>query len=111
MLRQLSIKNFAIVESVTMEFGQGFNVLTGETGAGKSLIVDALYFLLGDRINTDTIRSGEERAVVEALFQVEPRSTVLKKLSEWGIDASGGEVLIKREYTRSSGKTKSLVNG
>src|SRR5579871_4216524 len=101
MLRQLSIKNFAIVESVTLEFGKGFNVLTGETGAGKSLIVDALYFLLGDRINTDMIRAGEERAVVEAFFQIEPKSAVLKKLAEWGIEAPGGEVLVKREYTRS----------
>ena len=111
MLRQLSIKNFAIVESVTMEFGPGFNVLTGETGAGKSLIVDALYFLLGDRINADMLRAGEERAVVEALFQVPLKSSAIKKLSEWGIDASRGEMLVKREFNRSSGKTRSFVNG
>lgn len=111
MLRQLSIKNFAIVESVTLEFEPGFNVLTGETGAGKSLIVDALYFLLGDRISADTLRSGEERAVVEALFQVPPKSPAIPKLSEWGIESKGGEILIKREFTRSSGKTRSFVNG
>src|SRR5665213_1546714 len=111
MLRQLSIKNFAIVDSVTMEFGEGFNVLTGETGAGKSLIVDALYFLLGDRINADMIRQGEERTVVEALFQVPPKGKVTQKLFEWGIEAPYGEILIKRELTRSAGKTKSLVNG
>jgi len=111
MLRQISIKNFAIVDSVTMEFGEGFNVLTGETGAGKSLIVDAIYFLLGDRINADMIRLGEERTVVEALFQVQPKSLVIRKLAEWGIDAPYGEILIKRELTKASGKTKSLVNG
>jgi DNA repair protein RecN (Recombination protein N) len=111
MLRQLSIKNFAIVDSVTMEFGLGFNVLTGETGAGKSLIVDALYFLLGDRINVDMIRQGEERTVVEALFQVPAKGLVTRKLAEWGIEAPYGEILIKRELTRSAGKTKSLVNG
>jgi DNA repair protein RecN (Recombination protein N) len=111
MLRQLSIKNFAIVESVTMEFGSGFNVLTGETGAGKSLIVDALYFLLGDRINADMLRAGEDRAVVEALFQVSLKSSAIKKLAEWGIDASQGEMLVKREFNRSSGKTRSFVNG
>ncbi len=111
MLRQLSIKNFAIVDSVIMEFGEGFNVLTGETGAGKSLIVDAIYFLLGDRINVDMIRQGEERTVVEALFQVPAKGSVVKKLAEWGIDAPYCEILIKRELTRSSGKTKSLVNG
>src|SRR5580658_5283905 len=87
MLRQLSIKNFAIVDLVTMEFGPGFNVLTGETGAGKSMIVDALYFLLGDRI------------------------TAVKKLAEWGISVSNDEILIKREFTRSAGKTRSFVNG
>ncbi len=111
MLRQLSIKNFAIVESVAMEFGPGFNVLTGETGAGKSLIVDALYFLLGDRITADMLRAGEDRAVVEALFQVPLKSSAIKKLSEWGIDASHGELLVKREFNRSSGKTRSFVNG
>lgn len=111
MLRQLSIKNFAIVESVTMEFGPHFNVLTGETGAGKSLIVDAMHFLLGDRINADTLRSGEERAVVEALFQVPGKSPAIPKLAEWGIGCDHGEILVKREYTRSSGKTRSFVNG
>ena len=111
MLRQLTIKNFAIVDSITMEFGPGFNVLTGETGAGKSLIVDALYFLLGDRISADMLRAGEERALVEALFQVPIKGSAAKKLAEWGIGVSNGEILIKREFTRSSGKTRSFVNG
>ncbi|HUO58012.1 MAG TPA: DNA repair protein RecN [bacterium] len=111
MLRQLSIRNFAIVDSVTLEFAPGFNVLTGETGAGKSLIVDALYFLLGDRMAADMLRAGEERAVAEALFQVPAKGAVTHKLSEWGINATSGEVLLKREFTRSSGKTRSFVNG
>ena len=111
MLRQLSIKNFAIVESVSMEFGPGFNVLTGETGAGKSLIVDALYFLLGDRINADMLRAGEERAVAEALFTVPSQGSAVKKLAEWGISAPNDEILVKREFTRSSGKTRSFLNG
>ena len=111
MLRQLSIKNFAIVDSVSLEFGAGFNVLTGETGAGKSLMVDALYFLLGDRIAADMLRAGEERAVVEALFQIPAKGAAVKKLHEWGMEAPNGEVLIKREFARSSGKTRSFVNG
>jgi DNA repair protein RecN (Recombination protein N) len=111
MLRQLSIKNFAIVESVTLEFAQGFNVLTGETGAGKSLIVDALYFLLGDRISADMLRAGEDRAVVEALFQLLPMSSAGLKLAEWGIACDNGEMLIKREFSRSSSKTRSFING
>ena len=73
MLRQLTIKNFAIVESVSLEFGPHFNVLTGETGAGKSLIVDALYFLLGDKIDPEMLPTEGERMVVEALFQMPSR--------------------------------------
>src|SRR5579859_2011490 len=111
MLRQLSVKNFAIVDSVQMEFGPHFNVLTGETGAGKSLIVDALYFLLGDRITADILRTGEERALAEALFQVPVKSPAIQKLSEWGIEVPGGEILVKREFSRSSGKTRSFLNG
>ena len=111
MLRQLSVKNFAIVESVQMEFGPGFNVLTGETGAGKSLIVDALHFLLGDRITADVLRKGEERAVAEALFQTPAKGPAVQKLAEWGIGAAQGEILVKREYSRSSGKTRSFLNG
>ena len=99
------------MDSVTLEFAPGFNVLTGETGAGKSLIVDALYFLLGDRMAADMLRAGEERAVAEALFQVPAKGAVTRKLSEWGINATSGEVLVKREFTRSSGKTRSFVNG
>ncbi|HVM32165.1 MAG TPA: DNA repair protein RecN, partial [bacterium] len=111
MLKSLSIKNFAIVDSVTLEFGPGFNVMTGETGAGKSLIVDALHFLLGDRINLDMLRQGEERALVEALFQLGPRDPLLAKLAEWGFEAPGGELIVKREFTRASGKTRSFLNG
>src|SRR5579872_2278816 len=94
-----------------MEFGPGFNVLTGETGAGKSLIVDALYFLLGGRITADMLRAGEERAIVEALFQLPAKGSAIKKLAEWGINAPQGEILVKREFTRSAGKTRSFVNG
>jgi DNA repair protein RecN (Recombination protein N) len=111
LLRQISIKNFAIVDSVTLEFGPGFNVMTGETGAGKSLIVDALHFLLGDRIKLDMLRQGEERALVEALFHLPARHKVLGKIKEWGIDVRDGELVVKREFTRSSGKTRSYING
>jgi len=111
MLRQLSIKNFAIVDSVGLEFGPKFNVLTGETGAGKSLIVDALYFLLGDRIDSELLPTGGERTVVEALFQISNVHPLNPLLKEKGIDPQGGEIHIKREFTRSSGKTRSFING
>jgi len=111
MLRQLSVQNFAIVDRVDLEFEPGFNVLTGETGAGKSLLVDALYFLLGERLDPSMLRAGEEKASAEALFQVRPGSPALAKIAEWGLDAVDGEILLRREYTRSSGKTRSTVNG
>ncbi len=111
MLSQLSIKNFAILDSITLEFGPGFNVMTGETGAGKSIIVDALYFLLGDRISNDMLRAGQEKVTVEALFQVSGDSPALTKLSEWGIETKDHEILVKREYTLSAGKTRSFING
>jgi DNA repair protein RecN (Recombination protein N) len=111
MLRQISINNFAIVDSVILEFGPGFNVLTGETGAGKSLIVDGLYFLLGDRFDPEFLRVGEERMWVEAIFQASPDSSVVELLREKGIDPQDGEIHMKREYSRSSLKTRSFING
>jgi len=110
-LRHLSVQNFAIVDRVDLEFEPGLNVLTGETGAGKSLLVDALYFLLGDRLDPGILRTGEEKATAEALFQLEPSSPAIAKLSDWGLEAPGGEILLKREFNRSSGKTRSFVNG
>jgi DNA repair protein RecN (Recombination protein N) len=111
MLRQLSVQNFAIVDRVDLEFEPGFNVLTGETGAGKSLLVDALYFLLGERLDPSVLRSGAEKASAEALFQMKPSSPALAKVAEWGFDTQDGEILLRREYSRSSGKTRSTVNG
>ncbi|MGH7830938.1 MAG: AAA family ATPase, partial [Candidatus Binatia bacterium] len=68
MLRELRIKNFAVIDQVALELGSGLNVLTGETGAGKTIILNALGLILGGRISSDIIRGGEEEAVVEALF-------------------------------------------
>ena len=70
MLTELRIRNFAIIESVTLPLGEGFNVLSGETGAGKSIIVGALGLLLGERASADLIRSGAEKATVEGVFDV-----------------------------------------
>ena len=73
MLREIHIKNFSIIDNVHIEFVEGFNVLTGETGAGKSIIIDALSLALGERAAGDFIRSGEKEAVVEAFFDVPPK--------------------------------------
>src|SRR5512138_3291689 len=84
MLTELRIKNFAIIESLTLPLAPGFNVLTGETGAGKSIIVGALGLLLGERASGDLIRTGADRAVVEGVFDVAGHSTAIAVLDEIG---------------------------
>lgn len=112
MLTDLNIRNFAIIDKLHVEFGGGFNVLTGETGAGKSILLGALGLLLGDRARTDIVRSGEEDAAVEAVFRVQDaeREEVLPLLDEAGIDSDGDEVLIRRLVSRS-GKNRIFING
>src|SRR2546426_12130478 len=85
MLRELRIRNFAVIESVAVEFGPGLNVLTGETGAGKSMLIDAILLVLGGRAQTDVIRSDAAAATLEAVFDVEPRGAVVAALDEAGV--------------------------
>src|SRR5260221_11428330 len=87
MLSFLRIENLAIIESLSVEFGHGLNVLTGETGAGKSIIVDAVGLLLGERGSADQIRTGAERLGVEAVFRGEGRKRLPDRLEEMGLDA------------------------
>lgn len=82
MLWQLSIKNLAIIDDITIEFGDGFNVLTGETGAGKSIIIDAIGLILGGRADRDMIRSGENAAAVDAIFEIDENQALIDKLKE-----------------------------
>ncbi len=113
MLKELNIKNFAIIDQLRVEFTPGLNVFTGETGAGKSIVVDALNLALGERASGDFIRTGCQEAVVEAAFELNGRSmkeiTVL--LDNQGIEVQGGEDLIVRRVLSSSGKNKVYING
>ena len=95
MLRLLRVRNFALIDQLELEFEPGFNLLSGETGAGKSLIVDALTLLAGAKADTDVIRSGENRAIVEAVFQVPDHLNV----ESIGIDAEDGELVLRREIS------------
>jgi len=109
MLAELTIKNFAIIDELTITFAPGLNIVTGETGAGKSIIIGAIALILGDRAATDLIRTGAEVAEVEALFQLREGEGRISVLEEWGMDA-GEEILIKRVIARS-GKGRAYVNG
>ncbi len=109
MLTDLNIKNFAIIDSLHVSFKPGLNILTGETGAGKSIIIDAVNLILGGRAFADVIRTGEEEATVEALFDLSGRPELLKKLAEMGVESSG-ELLVKRVISRA-GKNRVFLNG
>ncbi len=110
MLTELRIKNFAIIESLTLPLGPGFNVLTGETGAGKSIIVGALGLLLGERGAADVVRTGTDRAVVEGVFDVSAHPDLRARLDERGIDAEEEFVVLKREVS-VTGRSRAWVNG
>jgi DNA repair protein RecN (Recombination protein N) len=99
MLTDLFIKNFAIIDSLHVTFGPGLNVLTGETGAGKSIIIGALGLILGARSSAEIIRTGEDEAVVEALFDLSGQPEIAARLAETGIDTDG-ELLVKRVVSR-----------
>ena len=109
MLTELSIRNLAIINRLQVSFGPGFNVLTGETGAGKSIIIDAVSLLLGDRARPELIRTGEEEATVEALFDLSERPEVRSELAEAGFEGEG-DLLVKRVVSRS-GKNRVYLNG
>ncbi|MFZ1136752.1 MAG: AAA family ATPase, partial [Candidatus Korobacteraceae bacterium] len=86
MLLELRVENYAVIDNVVVEFAPGLNLLTGETGAGKSILIDALALLLGDKASADAVRHGTEKAVVSALFEVESKA-LDAVLEENGIDA------------------------
>ena len=111
MLKSLHIRNFALLEEVSVEFGAGLNILTGETGAGKSILIDALGAILGQRISTDAIRSGCDALRVEAVFSLHADARELAAvLAEQEIDCEEEELIIVRKVSRA-GKSSVLVNG
>ncbi|MGO9139806.1 MAG: DNA repair protein RecN [Syntrophales bacterium] len=109
MLTELSIRNFAIIDEMTVSFTDGLNVITGETGAGKSIIIGAVSLLLGERASPDMIRSFEESATVEALFDIGEKDDLKKKIREMGFHV-GKELILKRIVTRT-GKNRVYIDG
>lgn len=111
MLTELRIRNFAIIESVTLPLAPGFNVLTGETGAGKSIIVGALGLLVGDRAAADLVRTGAERATVEGVFEVGASPELAAALDAHGIEAGDGTLVLKREVAAAGARARAWING
>lgn len=109
MLQEIAIKNFAIIESIRLQFDRGMTVLTGETGAGKSIIIDAMNMMLGSRASHDVIRHGQAKAEIEGLFSVNNSPALVKLLEEQGIEVAD-ELIIRREISKS-GRSVSRVNG
>jgi len=109
MLRELRIRNFAVVENITVTFAPGLNVLTGETGAGKSILIDAILLVRGARAQTEIIRADAESASVEAVFEVPKGTEAAAVLDEAGLLVDEGEVVIRRELTRA-GRHRAFVN-
>src|SRR5262245_10773427 len=109
MLRELRIRNLAVIEDVVVPFAPGLNVLTGETGAGKSILVDAILLVIGARAQPDLIRSGEDSAVGEALFQAGASGPVAALLDESGHRLPDEQLVIKRELWRT-GRHRVFVN-
>jgi DNA repair protein RecN (Recombination protein N) len=110
-LRELRLENYAVIDNVVVEFAPGLNLLTGETGAGKSILIDALALLLGGKASTDVIRHGADRAVVAAVFEAEGKTarTLVQLLETNGLDEEAGELIVRREIV-TAGKGRVFIN-
>jgi DNA repair protein RecN (Recombination protein N) len=107
-LLELRVENYAVIDNVAVEFAPGLNLLTGETGAGKSILIDALALLLGDKASSDAIRHGTDKAIVAAVFEAESKS-IDKILEENGVDAEDSQLILRREIS-SGGKGRVFIN-
>ena len=109
MLIELKVKNFAIIENLSLAFGSGLNILSGETGAGKSILLKSLSLMMGEKAEPDIVRSGVEHAVIEGYFDLADRPDVVKALEEMGLETSD-DTLVVRRVVSASGKGKVYLN-
>ncbi len=109
MLATLRVRHFVLIDALEVSFGTGLNVLTGETGAGKSIVVDAIGLVLGNRASPDLVRSGEEEAEVEALFELPADSPVAQRLADSGVPFDG-ELVVRRTVSHT-GRSRAYLNG
>ncbi|MDE2886669.1 MAG: DNA repair protein RecN [Gemmatimonadota bacterium] len=110
MLCRLLVVNYALIDRIEVEFGPGLNIITGETGAGKSILIGALGLVLGMRASPELVRTREKRCLVEAIIRLRPDHRCLRLLDAMGIDADQGELIIRREVV-ANGRSRSFVNG
>lgn len=110
MLIELRIRDYAVIDDVSVELAPGLNVISGETGAGKSIVVDALSLLLGERASSEVVRSGATRAVVEGVFEVARNGAVLQRLDDLGFGVEDGLLILRREVA-AEGRNRAWVNG
>lgn len=110
MLIELKVKNFAIIENLSLSFGPGLNILSGETGAGKSILLKSLGLLMGEKAEADVVRTGVDSAVIEGYFDLSQRLDVLRSLEDLGLDTTD-ETLIVRRLVSTHGKGKVYLNG
>jgi DNA repair protein RecN (Recombination protein N) len=108
-LSHLRIKNIALIDELELEFGKGLNLLTGETGSGKSIVVDSLAALTGERVSTDLIKQGESSARIEGVFDVGVNSSAASVIDQSGVETHDGEIIIRRDLSRD-GKNRVFVN-
>lgn len=111
MLKELWIRHFAIIEEIKITFDKGFHVITGETGAGKSILIDALGLVIGARASTEFVRHGEKKAEIEAVFELSDDHPARSLLTEWGMELEDEDILVIRREITSSGKSTCRING
>ncbi|CAM3957319.1 DNA repair protein RecN [Lederbergia lenta] len=109
-MQELSIKNFAIIDEISVSFNKGLTVLTGETGAGKSIIIDAVHLLVGGRGSSEFVRHGEKKAEIEGLFYLEKDHPCFRKSAEFGIEIEEGMLILRRDIAQT-GKSVCRING
>src|SRR5580693_2140380 len=108
MLVELVVENYAVIEKVRVRFHRGLNLLSGETGSGKSIVVDALALLLGGRASAEMVRAGAERARISGIFEIADDAGLTKMLDDAGIEIEDQELLIEREIL-ANGKSRAFV--
>ncbi|MCG2728674.1 MAG: AAA family ATPase, partial [Acetobacterium sp.] len=97
MLRNLVVNDYALIDHLSVDFSPGLNVITGETGAGKSIVIDALTLVLGNRGNKTNIRQGKSKMTVQGLFDISEQTSLIEKCSEYGIPMEDGQLILIRE--------------